>query len=561
MGNKKHIDRLFQEKFKDFEAKPSDTVWQNIKKELNQPKETTKPVVPLWSKYAAIAAVVLIFVTVGIKVFTNETAGTIINNEIEDTTRSTTKIDSNATNTSSSTSSSSVKENNESAKNASGSTINPLVDSTAQPITLKNFNVTNNIAPKTQSKVRDSYSSSKENKYTGDTSKGNSTNRSQHDVVANTSSLNEETKKSNKQASPLNTFNKPNALAETIATKDSPSRLQTKGQSVTKNNSNNVTATPLNKNTSVYYKPYKDNTLSVKTTDDLFNTDKKLTTLSTNNLAKGKTINETLIIDSSLDESIEDAIAKLKKLDIKETSSHKWSIHANVAPVYYSSLGKGSSIDDQFINNDKDGELNMSYGVKVGYALNDKLKLRSGVNALKLSYDTAGVLVYQSVLTGNPDIKPLRHINMDPTLTGESLSVISTENFNVQQVNNVFNDKFNAALSQRMRYIEVPLELEYAIINERFGLNIIGGMSTFFLSDNQVVTEFENYRTKIGEANNINDVSFSTNLGLGLNYNFSKTFTFNFEPTFKYKINTYSESSGNFKPYIIGVYTGFSYKF
>ena len=95
----------------------------------------------------------------------------------------------------------------------------------------------------------------------------------------------------------------------------------------------------------------------------------------------------------------------------------------------------------------------------------------------------------------------------------------------------------------------------------QFGLNIIGGMSTFFLSDNQVVTEFENYRTKIGEANNINDVSFSTNLGLGLNYNFSKTFTFNFEPTFKYKINTYIESSGNFKPYIIGVYTGFSYKF
>ena len=30
MSDKKHIDRLFQEGFKDFEATPSDAVWENI---------------------------------------------------------------------------------------------------------------------------------------------------------------------------------------------------------------------------------------------------------------------------------------------------------------------------------------------------------------------------------------------------------------------------------------------------------------------------------------------------------------------------------------------------
>ena len=30
MKQKKNIDRLFQEKFKNFEAHPSDQVWQNI---------------------------------------------------------------------------------------------------------------------------------------------------------------------------------------------------------------------------------------------------------------------------------------------------------------------------------------------------------------------------------------------------------------------------------------------------------------------------------------------------------------------------------------------------
>ena len=36
---------------------------------------------------------------------------------------------------------------------------------------------------------------------------------------------------------------------------------------------------------------------------------------------------------------------------------------------------------------------------------------------------------------------------------------------------------------------------------------------------------------------------------------------FNLEPTFKYQLNAYDNTSGNFNPYIIGVYTGFSYKF
>jgi len=112
-----------------------------------------------------------------------------------------------------------------------------------------------------------------------------------------------------------------------------------------------------------------------------------------------------------------------------------------------------------------------------------------------------------------------------------------------------------------MSYFEVPLELEYALVKKRFGINLIGGFSTFILNNNEVVSEFEGRKTLIGTANNINNLSFSTNLGVGLDYKFTKTFKLNIEPSFKYQINTFSDVSGNFKPYIIGVYTGFSYKF
>ena len=137
--------------------------------------------------------------------------------------------------------------------------------------------------------------------------------------------------------------------------------------------------------------------------------------------------------------------------------------------------------------------------------------------------------------------------------------VSNSNNLSVLQING--NRNYNAALSQRIDYIEIPMELEYKLNNNRFGIHIIGGFSTFILEDNQVVSEFDNNRDNIGEATNINNVSFSTNIGIGLNYKFSKSFIYNLEPTFKYQINGFSNTTGNFNPYIIGVYTGFSYKF
>jgi hypothetical protein len=65
----------------------------------------------------------------------------------------------------------------------------------------------------------------------------------------------------------------------------------------------------------------------------------------------------------------------------------------------------------------------------------------------------------------------------------------------------------------------------------------------------------------LGEANNLTSVSFSTNVGLGFDYKLSKKFKFNIEPMFKYQLNPYTDSSINFKPYYLGVYTGLSYKF
>ncbi|UJH90248.1 hypothetical protein LZ575_15385 [Antarcticibacterium sp. 1MA-6-2] len=61
MEEKKHIDRLFQEKFKDFEAAPREAVWNNISSRL-QEKKRKKYAIPLWYRMAGIAAVLALLV-------------------------------------------------------------------------------------------------------------------------------------------------------------------------------------------------------------------------------------------------------------------------------------------------------------------------------------------------------------------------------------------------------------------------------------------------------------------------------------------------------------------
>lgn len=64
MSNKKHIDRLFQERFKNFEATPSDTVWNNIRAELDTKKKKRR-IIAIWWRYAGIAALLVLLITAG----------------------------------------------------------------------------------------------------------------------------------------------------------------------------------------------------------------------------------------------------------------------------------------------------------------------------------------------------------------------------------------------------------------------------------------------------------------------------------------------------------------
>lgn len=105
------------------------------------------------------------------------------------------------------------------------------------------------------------------------------------------------------------------------------------------------------------------------------------------------------------------------------------------------------------------------------------------------------------------------------------------------------------------------MEMKYALVDKKFGINMIGGISTLFLQNNEISIEAGDFETPIGEANNLNEVSFSGNIGLGVDYKLSEHLEINLEPIFKYQFNAFNETANNFKPYYFGIYTGLNIKF
>ncbi|WP_242203395.1 PorT family protein [Aestuariivivens insulae] len=518
MSDKKHIDRLFQEKFKDFEASPRDEVWDAIEAQLNKKKKKRR-VIPIWWRYAGVAALLVLLLTLGglyfnsegINVPTNQVVDTESGDEAE-------HVEHNDENPSSEA----IKNQNDNTIIGSKDVIaNSETNQTDDSNTKTNGSSTQNTDP---AKLIQSTSAQGQNTITSE-------------AIAKERITSEE---NNSISNPI--IQKPDVLKET--SQDNNTTIA--NNKASENEPQNIA----NNNKSVLDKDKAKNAI--------------LNTQNADSLAVAQT-NTT----DTKEQSIEDLIDKDIKELIEEEKFNRWSVAPNAAPVYFNSLGEGSSIDPQFNTNAKSGELNMSYGIKASYAINKKLRIRSGINKVRLGYNTNDVVVFQSISSNEntisaalPNIDSSTKGNLNTISSSNNTLFASADNFNSKNGSSgLLASAESASINQEFGYIEIPLEIQYTLLDKKFGVNLIGGFSSFFLNENKVFSETSSSRTLVGEANNINNVSYSANLGLGLNYKISKKLDLNVEPLFKYQINTFSNTSGNFKPYFIGVYTGFAIKF
>ncbi len=521
MGEKKRIDRLFQEHFKDFEMTPDPALWTNIEAQLGNTKKKRR-IIPIWWRYAGTAAALAILLSIGAYSMFNDTSPTALPKIVlEPDSKTSTKA---------------VRTEKHILKHKTSQKEVPNKVAAARTTI---SDVTTKATPQTSTSSKTS----------------NSTVAHSNKAPSYTNIPNISKNTSVKAASKSKTTNT-NKIAATNTTTPTVTHSKTTSSHL------NGTVTPQHNVATNKTRPSQNlNTIASHANTVALSTDnaEAITTTTNDSIAAPKQV------------SIEEAIAATNAIENKDeelspTIENKWRVAPNVAPVYFNSLShNGSALNAQFDNNSKSGEVNLSYGINASYALNKKVTIRSGINRINLGFNTNDVIALRNNVPSDFALNNLESIpNLPPppadaiATENNTVSLLSAESVNANRILN--SNATTTSINQSFDFIEVPLEIEYALSSKRLGVSLIGGFSSFFLNNANASSEIDGQVTDLEPTNNINKTSYSANLGLGLNYKISKKIDFNLEPLFKYQINTFRTTSGNFQPFIIGVYTGFGIK-
>ncbi|XLS29343.1 outer membrane beta-barrel protein [Flavobacteriaceae bacterium M23B6Z8] len=534
MGEQKNIDRLFREKFKDFDESPDNLIWSKIEASLDKTEENKRRIIPFWWRLGGIAAALALLFSLGyyflnsdvetehIPVTETQQEDVLPENPETETKKELIKSDKNA-------SDAMVTTGNDSIKNEKRSIEENLNK------TIKEKEHSKNPFP-SRSDTKEAVVQEENKNAVEQTDKYKDVTRFQETVSKNAVSSQNETFEKRTNASDSKSNDKKYELINNPSQKD---------KAIVKNTVETAVAENRMKENNVK----KDTAISEKQVDEITKKQEEVV-VAKNDKEDTKT-------------SIFDAIAEKEALESekedKEGVDARWSINPAVAPVYYNTIGEGSPIHSQFADNSKSGNINMSYGINVAYEINDRLSIRSGINRVNFGYDTDDIAITSQALQAAP-IATISYANTTANLriSDRSRGNLSPD---VSREVNAEIPGVNGVLTQELGYLEVPLELKYRIVDKKLGVHVIGGFSSLFLTDNSISVASDDLVTNVGEANNINSTSFSTNIGFGVDYKLSDKILLNLEPIFKYQLNTFSSEDGGFRPYTIGVYTGLSFRF
>ena len=497
---KKDLDKLFQEQLGDLSQVPDPRVWQRVEASLELRKKK-KRVIPLWWKIGGVAAGLALALWVGIPSFETEIIPDVTDTKTETPVNSTKTILKNE-----------IEKSQE-------NTITATKDSENKELNPPNSTITKETEPSLV------HQEAKPTKYASKNKLSTESTQEKNSSVVNA-----------KNNMPLVSKDKADLLSENKSLEE---RIITDSKE----------------------------TVVVENSNDDIEVEKKLDYTIEKALVAVENAQDS--IDSPTKEkekkSLFDVIKEQEELLVESKEDvDRWSVGPTVAPVYFDAFGEGSAISPSLAANSRSGDVNLSYGLAVGYKMGKKLQIRTGVNKVDYAYQTNDILFRSTV--GLNNATSFSNISFEPSAAGIVIEskVGPQESFSpTLQANDLTgkNPTREGEIEQQMGYIEVPLELNYSLLDKRFGINVIGGFSSLFLVNNGVSIVSNGQFTDLGEANNLNSVNFSTNLGFGLNYKVTKKIKLNVEPVFKYQLNTFNNTAGSFNPFTIGIYSGVHFRF
>lgn len=506
----KHIDQLFKEGFSGMDAAPPEDAWENIERALD--KKSNDRVVPLWIRLAGAAMVAALL---GLGYFFQ--SGPIQespSNQVVDSDETPTHIDGGS----------------ETQGNKSSIQQHPTTADNKEPVAEYN-------AARPAKKSSDTKDSS---------AKSNDLKRNIPDAKNRTSSSEEFAVSSG------------NIVRENSRDEQSP---------VTRKQENII---PAESDVEQGYaagrlQEIENHTYKLTADDPILGRDKAdKQPIGNDAMASNEKVQE---VDSTITD---------KKLDLQEYADNqndekkdeqkssilntRWYLSSSVSPVLAHTIG-GSSIDPQFADNPKNPGINLSYGVNLGYQISDKLTLRSGVMNTTMNYST-GDIAYTVTTDGENKFRAGQNGPINIVVRDASSRNASNGNDVDKEFPSSGNTSdYEGEINQQLSYIEVPMELDYKLLDNKFSLHLVGGFSTLFLNKNNIIITNGPDRFELGEDPTFNQLNFSLNTGFGVGYDLTRQLGVRVEPQFKYQIRAQNNNPADFRPFTLGLHTGIFYRF
>jgi hypothetical protein len=279
---------------------------------------------------------------------------------------------------------------------------------------------------------------------------------------------------------------------------------------------------------------------------------------------------------TSMDQQIMDQNLQAMQARDENQRKSRWMVGAQVSPAINVNRSSHSSQYASSMLHPSNSPTDLGAGLSVEYKPSRRWSVQSGVYYAGIAQTSGNKNSprYEDMNIGNNGLNYFNapvNIESDKMMMNSTAGVIELKNIPTGMVVGTnLEDKSlatavvvsDAKFIQNFQYLEIPLYLRYSLVDARFDVELMGGFSSNVLVGNNTYLDSNSGRSQVGKTQDMQDMSYSSTLGLGLKYGLSKRIYLNVEPRVKYYLNSLNNNPAvEYKPYTIGVFTGISYSF
>jgi len=236
----------------------------------------------------------------------------------------------------------------------------------------------------------------------------------------------------------------------------------------------------------------------------------------------------------------------------KNPAKGSWIIKAEVSPMFAPQFSGRSSGTKSMST--------VSGGMMATYQLNKKVSISTGIrySEMKQGTHTDYTLSAKSGITYLEPVEKSANISRDVSLYLPSVSSIVYSNGMLPAATTVFASD----ISQDFKYLEIPVQATYKLVDSKVSVGLTGGFSTNILIGNYASITENGLKLSKGNTDNMRDVIYSGSAGIEFGYGLAKNLMLTVEPRLKQYMHSVSSNEMiNFKPLQMGIFTGLTFSF